>query len=298
MQWITRQQWDRFNEEGTDAHRVCTGRNGWLDRYGRWVLESRAGKHFADAPQDGGMRELMERYDYAPDGWLVRELAKDARFQTPPQLVYGDAPGQIVVREWDVGYHVDPGGGYSTGLFLDQRMNRRWIKGLRPKHVLNLFAYTGSFSVCAALAGAETTSVDIAKRSLDVARANFDLNGICTQDGHRFVVEDAARYVSRLLRRGESFDAIVLDPPTFGRAGRGVFRLEHDLPALVRDCRSLLSAGGWMLVSCNYAKWNANKLRDICSGQPGGTNVELRAGELPDEIPHGAVSCRLHKITV
>lgn len=295
MQWITRQQWDRLNEDESDAHRICTGRNGWLDRYGGWVVETRAGKFFADSPQDG-MRELMERYDYAPEGWLVRELAKDARDQSPPRLVYGNAPGQIVVREWGVGYHVDPGGGYSSGLFLDQRMNRRWMSGLRPRRMLNLFAYTGSFSVCAALAGAETTSVDIAKRALDVARSNFELNGISTQGGHRFVVEDASRYVSRLLKRGESFDAIVLDPPTFGRADGRVFRVEHDLPTLVRDCWALLSADGWMLVSCNYAKWNADKLRGICREQLAGMNVVMRPGELPDEIPHGAISWRLHKI--
>ena len=294
MQWITRQQWENLSSEDSNTHRICTGGEGWLDRYGDWVVETHSGGNFIDQAS-AGYRELTERYGFTPEGWLVRDHAKDARDQRSPRLVAGRAPGQVVVRERGVGYHVEPAGGYSTGLFLDQCFNRRWVMSLLPQRMLNLFAYTGSFSVCAALAGAETTSVDVAKRALDIARSNFELNGISLHGGHRFVAEDVSRYVSRLLKRGESFDAIVLDPPTFGRAVGRVFRLEQDLPMLVRNCWELLSPGGWMLVSCNYARWNSEKLLIVCRKQLSGMNFAIEPGELPGEIPFGAISWRLRK---
>ncbi len=288
MEWISDEQWQQFAREGTDAHRLGSDASGWLDRYGDWVVWSGAR---CDHRRFGA--ELSARFGFRPRGWLARELAKDAASQMPARLVEGEDPAGLTVREWGVTYRVDPAGGYSSGLFLDQRLNRRWVLDLRPGRMLNLFAYTGSFSVCAALGGGKTLSVDAAKRALARARDNFALNGIDTADGHRFVVEDAMKIVPRLARRGEAFDLIVLDPPTFGRSSGSVFRIADDLPRLVRACFDLLALRGCLLVSCNYAPWTSRDLRRVCEESLRGEKFGISAGESPPEMPRGAVSWRI-----
>jgi len=291
MEWISGELWDRFGEERTDVHRLATGRDGYLDRYGEWILWS--GDR---APRAETLRgELADRFGFAPRGYLARELVRKAADQKPARLVAGDEPGEITVAEAGLKYRVEPAGGYSSGLFLDQRVNRRWVRELAPRKMLNLFAYTGSFTVCAALGGAETCSVDAAKRALDRARVNLQRNELDPLDGHRFLVDDAMKVVPRLAKRGETFDLIVLDPPTFGRADGRVFRIEKDLPGLVRECFGLLERGGWLLVSCNYAEWGADDLRAQCEGALPGGGFVLEAGPLPAEIPRGAVSWRTRR---
>lgn len=291
MNWITRELWAQFAEEGTDAHRVASGADGWLDRYGEWLLWS--GDRAPDAARLRS--EMLSRYDFAPRGYLVRKLAKTAAEQEPAQLVAGEPPGEIVVREAGLSYGVEPGGGYSSGLFLDQRLNRKWVRELAPARMLNLFAYTCSFSVCAAVGGAATCSVDASKRALAKGRANLVLNGIDLSHRHRFLADDAGKVVPRLARRGEKFDLVILDPPTFGRAGGRVFRIERELPALVEGCFDLLDDGGWLLVACNFSRWTTADLRGICGDAVRGRACRITPGELPPEMPRGAISWRLQR---
>ena len=291
MEWISGDSWSQLRRERTDAHRAANGKDGWLDRYGDWILWS-GGK----PPQAETLgHELSARYGFAPRGHLARELVRKASDQKPAALIAGEAPAEITVQENGLSYLVEPAGGYSTGLFLDQRLNRRWVTSLGAKRMLNLFAYTCSFTVCAASSGAETCSVDAAKRVLGTGRRNLELNGIEPTDGHRFLADDAMKVVPRLRKRGEKFDLIVLDPPTFGRADGRVFRIERDLPVLVRDCFDLLEPGGWLLVSCNYAEWGAKELRNECESALGAEDVQFRAGELPSEIPVGSVSWKIRR---
>ncbi|MBJ7258381.1 MAG: class I SAM-dependent methyltransferase, partial [Chthoniobacterales bacterium] len=215
MDWISPENWARLAGDKTDAHRLATSAEGWLDRYGDWLLWS-GGK----APRVEVLRdEVLRRYGFALRGFLVRELVKKATDQKPATLLAGEEPDEITVCENGIAYVVEPAAGYSSGLFLDQRANRRWVAKLGVKRMLNLFAYTCSFTVCAAASGAETCSVDSAKRVLGRGRENLEINGIDPADGHRFLVDDATKVVPRLVKRGEKFDLIVLDPPTFGRAG-------------------------------------------------------------------------------
>ncbi|MBJ7327629.1 MAG: class I SAM-dependent methyltransferase, partial [Chthoniobacterales bacterium] len=146
MEWISQDQWARWAEEGTDTHRLATSSDGWLDRYGDWLLWS---GH--KAPRVEVLRDdVLPRYAFAPRGYLARELVKKAADQMPALLMAGEDPGEIVVRENGLAYVVEPAAGYSSGLFLDQRLNRGWVRGLGAKRMLNLFAYTCSFTVCAA----------------------------------------------------------------------------------------------------------------------------------------------------
>lgn len=291
MDWISPDRWAALAEEGTDAHRLAAGGEGWLDRYGDWLLWS-GGR----PPRLEMLRsEAAGRYQFAPRGYLARKLVKKASEQKPAELLAGEEPGEIAVREGGFLYRVDPAGGYSSGLFLDQSCNRRWVAGLGARRMLNLFAYTCSFTVCAAASGAETCSVDAAKRVLGQGRRNLELNGIDPSEGHRFLADDAVKVVPRLRKRAESFDLIVLDPPTFGRANGRVFRVEKDLAPLVADCFELLAAGGRLLVCANYAAWTASDLRALCEDALRGTGCRFAPGECPAEIGDGAVSWRLHK---
>lgn len=289
MGWISAGLWSRFRAERTDAHRVLNGKDGWLDRYGDWILWSGSKPPRVEMLRD----ELSTRYGFAPRGYLSRELVRKASDQKPAALIAGEEPGEIAVQENGLSFLVEPAGGYSSGLFLDQRLNRQWVTGLGAARMLNLFAYTCSFTVCAASGGAETCSVDAAKRVLGTGRRNLELNGIDPAGGHRFLADDAMKVVPRLLKRGETFDLIVLDPPTFGRADGRVFRIEKDLAALVRDCFDLLEPGGWLLVSCNYVEWGAKELWNECESALGGRKAEFLPVEFPPEMARSAVSCRI-----
>ncbi len=289
MKWISEAQWQSFAEEGTDVHRAGTSADAWLDRYGDWGVWSRL-RHRGPDDTAAMSAALAERFGFKPRGWFARDVARTASEQAPARLVAGEDPGCLTVREWNVLYRVELGGGYSTGLFPDQRLNRRRVLQSGTRRVLNLFAYTCSFSVCAALRGASTLNVDVSRRALARGKENFALNGMDASDGHRFLAEDALKIVPRLARRGESFDLVVLDPPTFGRSDGGIFRIGDDLPGLVEGCARLLAPDGQMLVSCNYARWSEADLREVCTAVLHGTEFSVARGGHPREIPGGAVS--------
>lgn len=293
MDWIEAGHWEALATGQTDAHRVATGKDGWLDRYADWILWSGGKPPRVETLRD----ELGGRYGFAPRGFLARELVRKASEQKPAALIAGEEPGEITVQENGLSYLVEPAGGYSSGLFLDQRLNRQWVTGLGAKRMLNLFAYTCSFTVCAASSGAQTCSVDASKRVLGTGRRNLELNGINPADGHRFLADDAMKVVPRLLKRGETFDLIVLDPPTFGRADGRVFRIEKDLPVLVRDCFELLEPGGRLLVSCNYAEWCQKDLEGLCGEALREFPARIESGNPPPEIPRAALSLRVSRTT-
>jgi 23S rRNA (cytosine1962-C5)-methyltransferase len=148
-------------------------------------------------------------------------------------------------------FGIDFGTGYSPGLFLDQRDNRRYVRHIVPKRLLNCFAYTCSFSVCAACSGAATLNIDLSKKYLAWGRENFALNMLPTMD-HRFIVDDVSSVLPRLARRGEKFDAIILDPPTFSRSSRGkTFQVQRDFEVLLLSVLSLAERNAHILVSTN-----------------------------------------------
>jgi 23S rRNA (cytosine1962-C5)-methyltransferase len=117
--------------------------------------------------------------------------------------------------------------------------------------VLNTFAYTCGFSVCAASAGARVTSLDLSKKYLDWGKRNFALNGL-DPAAHDFIYGDAFDWLQRFGRKGRAFDAIILDPPTFSQSKqRGVFRAEKDFARLAALALPLLKPGGLLLASAN-----------------------------------------------
>lgn len=119
--------------------------------------------------------------------------------------------------------------------------------------VLNLFGYTGVASLVAAKAGCRVVHVDASKKAVEQARANAVLSGLAEQP-IRWITEDARSFAAREVRRGRRYDAILLDPPKFGRGPEGeVWDLTSDLPALLADCVALLDADSRFLILTTYA---------------------------------------------
>ena len=157
-----------------------------------------------------------------------------------------DLPEEWVIGYRDLRFYVRPTGFKHTGLFPEQAVNWDWMRSLiqarggSPK-VLNLFGYTGGATVACAAAGAHVTHVDAAKGMVAWAKRNTELNAL-PQDRFRFIVEDANAFVQREIRRGRTYDAIVMDPPSYGRGPGGeVWKLENELYPLAEACASLLS---------------------------------------------------------
>jgi len=215
--WIDRALLRAFETEGTDAHRLCTIDDGWAERFGREILISFKNVTARD-------RLVFELYlwgksvDFTIGRVFSRFLAKRNEERETPRLMFGneDENLQTIATEHFLKFGIDFGAGYSVGLFVDQRENRRYIRQVEPKRLLNCFAYTCSFSVAAASVGAQTVNVDLSKKSLARGRENFALNSLPMND-HQFIVDDVRPVLRRLARHGEKFDSIILDPPTFSR---------------------------------------------------------------------------------
>src|SRR5215831_13250214 len=250
--WIDPALLRNFQSEGTDSHRLCTVEDGWVERFDRDVLISFKRVLVRE-------RLLKELQTWAGSvGFPVQRVF--ARFiptknerREPPVLVVGD-PGeslQTVTTERHLRFGIDFGTGYSSGLFLDQRENRRYVRHIAPRRLLNCFAYTCSFSVYAACSGAVTLNVDLSKKYLARGRENFALNNLPTLD-HRFIADDLMSVLPRLARRGERFDAIILDPPTFSRSSGGkTFQVQHDFETLLISALALAEHDGHILISTN-----------------------------------------------
>jgi 23S rRNA (cytosine1962-C5)-methyltransferase len=175
-----------------------------------------------------------------------------------------------VIGENGVRYEMSFREGYSVGLFLDQRDNRRRLLTGRiaadfpaptspGSQLLNCFAYTCGFSVCAARAGMQTTSLDLSKKYLDWGRRNFVLNNL-DPAAHDFIYGDAFGWLRRLAKKGRTYDTIVLDPPTFSQSKEnGVFRVEKNFGELVAAALPVLKRGGVLLASTNAADWPPDK---------------------------------------
>ena len=156
-------------------------------------------------------------------------------------------PERWTVRHEDLTFYVRPTGFKHTGLFPEQAANWIWMSdlirkdGRRDIRVLNLFGDTGGATLACAAAGAHVTHVDAAKGMVLWAKENRELSRL-PEDRFRWIVEDTLRFVQRELRRGNSYDGILMDPPSYGRGPSGeVWKLENELYGLIDTCAQALS---------------------------------------------------------
>ena len=156
-------------------------------------------------------------------------------------------PERWTVQYGDLRFYVRPTGFKHTGLFPEQAANWDWMRekieadGRKHIRVLNLFGYTGGATLACAAAGAHVTHVDAAKGMVQWAKENRELSGL-TENSFRWIVEDALRFVQREIRRGNAYDGILMDPPSYGRGPSGeVWKLENELYNLVETSAQVLS---------------------------------------------------------
>jgi 23S rRNA (cytosine1962-C5)-methyltransferase len=170
--------------------------------------------------------------------------------------------------------------GLSPGLFLDQRENRRWVhEHSKDKAVLNLFSYTGGFSVNAALGGAkEVVTVDVSANFIEWSKKNFEVNNLplstpeeigerpkldfkslmsdeIPKPLYEFWMQDSILFLKGTARRKRKFDVIICDPPSFGRSKNGTFSISKNYEELLVNCLYCLAKGGLLLFCTNYEKW-------------------------------------------
>ncbi len=154
-------------------------------------------------------------------------------------------------NQWTVGYgrltfHLKPFAFKHTGLFPEQAVNWDWFsekikKARRPVNILNLFAYTGGATLAAAAAGASVTHVDASKGMVSWAKENAASSGL-DKAPVRWLVDDCVKFVEREIRRGNRYDGIIMDPPSYGRGPKGeLWKIEDSLYSFMKLCAELLS---------------------------------------------------------
>ncbi len=227
-----------------DYEVLDTGEGEKLERWGEillrrpdpqaiWPMQQpelwqRADAHYHRSPKGGGEWEFLKKL---PDRWI---------------LSYGD-----------LRFYVRPTGFKHTGLFPEQAVNWDWMSSLirsanRPIKVLNLFGYTGGATVACAKAGAHVTHVDAAKGMVQWAGENRELSRV-DETRVRWIVDDAKKFVLREARRGNVYDGILMDPPSYGRGPGGeVWKLEDELFGLVDACEKVLAERALFMLINSY----------------------------------------------
>ena len=256
----------------TDVELLDSGRGRKLERFGRYVLARPCSQAVweprlpasawdaADASFDREDGQHWHNRSALPDCWDV--TVDGQRFR---------------LSDTDFGH---------LGIFPEQRAQWRWIRERvgaagRPVQVLNLFAYSGGSTIAAALAGASVCHLDASRGMVDWAHENARVNGL---EDHpiRWIPEDAHKFLQRELRRGRRYDAIVLDPPTFGRGKSGeMYKIERDLPETLRLCRELLSPTPlFLLLSAHTPGLTPVVLSNLLSQALAGLSPRIESGEM------------------
>lgn len=297
-----------IDPEETNAYRVIHGQEDgfsrvYVDKLGEFLLAQTEKE--IDADQRARIEKLAGRLDVS--GVYHKALVRHTRGvgqEASPKLVFGqEAPERFVVLENGLRFELSFREGYSVGLFLDQRENRRRLMQGRagrefplrkepeaPVEILNAFAYTCGFSVAAARAGMRTVSLDLSKKYLEWGRRNFELNGI-DPSGHDFIYGDVFDWLGRFGRRHRKFDLIILDPPTFSQSREhGLFRAPKDFGNLVAAAAPLLKGDGVLLAASNAAQWAPEFFLEAIRGGFQTAGVEMKAVHYVPQPPDFPVS--------
>ena len=265
-----RRRWHLRDGSKTTAFRCIHGHGDGLpgldfDLYGEWGLI-----HIRSEECARRESEILTELSKLPlrGLYIIRRPRQASRMSSgeiadraPSEPIGGEAaPKRFAAWEGDVCYRVSLGAGMSTGLFLDQRRNRNWIRNVAAgKRVLNLFSYTCGFSAAALQGNArEVISIDASKSALKWGEEN--LNGY-DRSRWRNYSDDVFVYLRRAERRGEQFDIIVVDPPTYATTKSSRFRSGKDWCKLVALVAPLLRSGGILLCCSNDERMTQRAFR-------------------------------------
>jgi len=255
-----------IGEPWSDYGLLDSGHGRKLERYGRfrfirpepqamWAPASddwqADGEFIPGSDEDGGGRWYYDR-PVPAEGWPLHWNEVTFQSSCTPFRHLGFFPDMAPVWDW----------------------MRAQVAGKAEPQVMNLFGYSGVGTLAMTAAGAQMVHVDASKKSVAQARANAALSGMAERPV-RWIIDDAAKFAAREVRRGRRYDGIILDPPKFGRGPEGeVWRLEEHLPGLVADCRRLLDADSRFLFLTVYAVRMsslalAGLLDEVFAGLPG-----------------------------
>lgn len=230
----------------------------WEPAFDQWPADA---EFIPGSDEDGGGRWYYEN-QAANKGWLLNWEEVSFTAQCTPFRHLGFFPDMDPVWRW----------------------MRSQLKDMADAQAMNLFGYTGVGTLALSAAGAQMVHVDASKKSVAQARENAALSGM-TDRPIRWIVEDAAKFVAREVRRERRYDGILLDPPKYGRGPDGeVWRLEEDLPELIANCRKLLDENSRFLFLTVYAvRMSAMALGNLLS---------THFADLPGKVEFGELAVR------
>ncbi len=229
-----------------------------IDRYGHrlHISEYETGWVMTDEEHQVWLDTLCQTvatlFEMSPESIAMKTRRRQKGLQQYEKT--GENGERFVVREGDLKFQVNLDSYLDTGLFLDHRPTRARVRSeAAGKRFLNLFAYTGSFTVYAAAGGArESITVDLSNTYLEWARRNLDLNGF-DSEAHTRVRADVLNWLMTAVEQGERFDLIVMDPPSFSNSKKmdGVLDVQRDHEWMVDQCMKLLNRRGVLYFSTN-----------------------------------------------
>jgi 23S rRNA (cytosine1962-C5)-methyltransferase len=260
-------------EAEKDYELIDSGEGEKLERYGHVVVAR-------PDPQALWSKRCPEA-EWKRAGALFKGGSRGAAWNTR-----GDVPVRWPIEFGGLKFWIKLSTFKHTGLFPEQLGNWNWVKdhvrkAERPISVLNLFGYTGGASLAAAASGAEVCHVDGSKVAIHWARDNAELSGLKDKP-IRWILDDAPKFVQREIKRGRTYDGVVLDPPAFGHGPKGeLWKIEDHLLPLMENCRNLLSKQPLFVLISGYASGYSaiaykNNLDELFKDQ-GGT---VEVGEL------------------
>jgi 23S rRNA (cytosine1962-C5)-methyltransferase len=230
-----------------------------VDCYGSVLVAHLYSQGVKVSPPKAGLQALADRVEaqavyikYRPvQGNVLREAERQAL--TPIAPLVGQAVERVEVQENGLRFVIRPAEGLNPGLFLDMREGRELVRSMaRGKTVLNCFAYTCAFGVAALSGGAtRVLNLDIARHYLEWGRENVELNGFPTVPTD-FVKGDVFDWLQRFGKRGQKFDVVILDPPSYSTTRETRFSVERDTTRLVASAAKVVSPGGWLIACTNY----------------------------------------------
>jgi len=267
-------QWD-------DYELLDTGNGKKLERFGELALirpepQARWSPNLPKQPWEAADGEFVKRAG-TPGAWKIRK----------------GIPERWTMQRGALKFWVQPAPSGHVGVFPDQACHWDWMTEIigaasRPVRMLSLFGHTGLATLAAAAAGAQVTHVDASKKAVAWARENQQQSGL-TERPIRWIVEDALTFVRRESRRGHRYNALMIDPPKFGRGPDGeIWKLDESLPELLDACGEILSTSPAFILLNVYttvltqgrAEKEAEQLRSFLKKMPRAASVAITAGEL------------------
>lgn len=253
---------------------VDSGEHRKLERFGKYLIDR-------PAPLAIWPKSFPSEWKKADARLLKREEGNLWEWNRLPPLFEVEHEGLLFgLKATDFGH---------LGVFPEHGLLWKEVQNapLKGKKLLNLFAYTGGMTLAALKAGAEVCHVDASKSVVVWAKENCERNGL-SGGAARFIIDDVTKFLKREEQRGRKYDAIVLDPPSFGRGQKGEsFKIEKDLLNLLALCRKVLSDKPlFVLLSCHTPKFSKEVLSNLLKDEVGCLKVESGELSLPGKISY------------